>query len=88
LNFKLLKINFRTHQKKLRKNLDNSKQKFIFAVTNNRIGMKIGLSSPSRPVFTLVENFSDQPQFGRQASIGRLPDFPLLLERERERNEG
>ncbi|MDR3252400.1 MAG: hypothetical protein LBT35_02385 [Tannerella sp.] len=43
--------------------------------------MKVGLRSSLKPVFTTVENFSDQPKFGRQVGIGRLPDFPLLLER-------
>jgi hypothetical protein len=48
--------------------------------------MKLGPNSPIKSVFSPVENFSDQlQQFGRQVSFDRLPDFPLLLERERER---
>ncbi|MDR3252665.1 MAG: hypothetical protein LBT35_03770, partial [Tannerella sp.] len=39
--------------------------------------MKVIPSLPLRPVFTPVENFGDQTQqFGRQVSIGLLPDFP------------
>jgi hypothetical protein len=51
----------------------------------SKIIMKAVPSPYLRPVFTPVENSSDQPQFGRQVCIGRLPDFPLLLEREMSR---